>query len=109
MTRVTILDSSVGKEGCATRSLNARCGSAVIRHIERFGDAFIECGSSSLLGFRRGCGMICFLVVSTSHIGCASAGLEGSFPNKLFFPDMLSSFTAEAWMCLRSAEEVLRV
>lgn len=73
MTFDILFPSSVGNEGCAMTSLKVLCGSAVMRHIEASGEVLRECGRGILLGFRRFCETMCFLVVRTSHIGSASS------------------------------------
>ncbi len=42
ITLVMRLDNAVGKEACAIVSLNALCGSAVIRHIVEVGEELRE-------------------------------------------------------------------
>ena len=45
-----------------------------MRHIEAWGEVFSECGRGILPGFKRLWETMCFLVVSTSHIGSVSSG-----------------------------------
>ena len=83
-------DRSGENAGFAIRSLNWRCGSEVIRHIERFGEVLRECGSKILTGLSRGCRTIYFFAEKISHNGSAFAVFEGSPPSKFFFCDEVS-------------------
>ena len=73
------------------------------------GEVLIECGRRILPGLSRACGTMCFLVVRTSHIGCASARSDGSLARRFFFSDVVSFFWAEEMICLSKAEEALSV
>ena len=103
------LESSGGKEECATRSLNALCGSGVMRQIEKVGEVFSECGRNILPGLSRGCGTMCFLVARTSHIGWAPSKFDASPVRRSFFSDVICWFRVEETICLSRAEEALSV
>ncbi len=56
-------------------SLNGRCGSGVMRHIDVLGDELRECGRAILRGLRRCRSVKNFFPVRTSHIASASEPL----------------------------------
>ena len=94
-------------------SLNWRCGSGDIRHIDVFEEVCRECGSRTLRGFRRFWSVMNFFVVRTSHIGSTSEGKtsseEFSGARRFLVPETVSFFCTSVLICLRSALEALSV
>ena len=113
ITLVIRLDRVLGKEGWAMASLNWRCGSGVIRHIDVFREACRECGSRTLRGFRRFWSVMNFLEVRTSHIGSTSedrtSSKESSDVRRFLVLETLSFFCTSVLICLRSALDALSV
>ena len=107
------LERVVGNEGWAMASLNWRCGSGVIIHIDVSGDGCRECGSRTLRGFRRFWSVMNFFVVRTSHIGSTSDKSrlsDGPSDIRRFLVlEAVSLFRASVTICFRSALEALSV
>ena len=112
ITRVIRLPSSKGKEGWLTTSLNVRCGSGTMRHIDVSGVVLRECGRGIFPGLRRAwCVMWCF-VVRISHIGSISAGngdKEVEVARRFFLVEAEAASVALLWMWVRRAVEALRI
>lgn len=105
------LERVVGNEGWAMASLNWRCGSGVIIHIDRSGDVCRECGSGTLRGFRRFWSTMNFFVVRTSHIGSTSdeSRLGSSDMRRFLVFEAVSLFWASVVIWFRRALEALSV
>ncbi len=73
------------------------------------GEVLREWGMAIFPGLRRGWGIMCFLVVSTNQIGWASVGLEVSEIRRFLDVEVASFFSALDAICLRRAEDALRV
>lgn len=115
ITRVMRLDSAVANEACAMASLNALCGSAVMRQIVVVGAEWRECGTGILPGFSRFLSTMCFFVVRVSQIGSSPPGelpssdASSVFARRFFVVDSLSLRFDSELMCLRRAVEALKV
>ncbi len=104
-----------GKVGSATTFLTALCGSVVIRHIRRLGEALRECGTEILLGFNRFWSTMCCLVVSVSQTGTSPSPLtsssdsEASVARRFFFDEASCNRLVSVCMCCRRAREAFKV
>jgi hypothetical protein len=103
MTRVIFARRAAGKAGDSMTSLNARCGSAVMRQMVASSLSAMGCGRAILDGFRRFLSTMCFLVVRVSQMG-VSVAVDSSSSRR----DGLAAGALEE-MCLSRALEAFRV